>query len=90
MPSGGVKLNLCILWEDELRAASKLLMELQDEDSDDVWSEKAKLALQSCMTALWGLKDDSAVVMIGASELHLRMKPLDQPNAAPSEQGEKK
>jgi hypothetical protein len=73
MPSGGAKLNLCILWEEELRTASRLLMELQDDDTDDVWSEKARNALQACMTALWGLTDDKMAVMVGAGELHRRM-----------------
>lgn len=67
-------LNLCILWEDELRTAAKLLREAAALTDDDQRARAMATAYRACQVALYGLKDDSHVVMIGADGLRKRRK----------------
>ena len=64
-----VNLNLCILWEDELRTAAKLLREAAAITDDDQRAVAMISAYRACQVALYGLKDEHVVVMIGAGEL---------------------
>lgn len=82
-------IELCILWEDELRLAAKMLHAMHDENDPEAYREKAVTALQACSTALYGLHDDGKVaVMLGASELHKRVR--DSRSAAERESQEGK
>ena len=62
-------LTLCILWEDELRAAAKLLHEVPTISDDDERAQAMVTAYRACAVALHGLTDDKVVVMISAREL---------------------
>ena len=63
-----ISLHLCILWEDELRAAARALYAMKEANKDD-FPDKARDALNACLVALHGLKDDRVAVMLGASEV---------------------
>ena len=66
--SHNATITLCILWEDELRTAARLLAEMQAADND-TFQEKARAALQASLTALHGLTDDKTAVMLSTAEL---------------------
>lgn len=76
--SDKVTINLCILWEDELRTAARLLAEMQAA-SDDSFQEKARAALQASLTALHGLTDDRTAVMLSSAELRKSSKRKAKP-----------
>lgn len=63
-----VKLNLVILWEDEIRIASKLLKLAQEASENDA-PAAAQAAYAACMTALWGINDNSVAVMLASSAI---------------------
>ena len=68
-------ITFCILWEDELRNASKLLAVANDMSNDDPGLGKAQsVAWAACTIALHGLTEDKSVVMMAARELGKRMK----------------
>ena len=63
-----VNAKLCILWEQEIRAAAKALAALQEEGiSDDEYRDRAVRALNACLVALHHVDDDAAVVMVAAA-----------------------
>jgi hypothetical protein len=68
--SDSAKVQLCIVWEDELRTAAKLLRAMEDAETDDDYQVAASHALRACCTALWGVADDHCLVMLGAASLH--------------------
>jgi hypothetical protein len=70
--------NLTILWDDELRLASRLLKEAHDEQDEDARSLKMVEAYRACQVALWNLGED-ALVVIGAGEIRRRVRGEDQP-----------
>ena len=83
--AGGVTLQLCVIWEQELRQAAKALATMH-EASDAEWPEKARIALDACSVALYGLTDERTPVMIGAAKLKEEMlKQQDSPHAASSD-----
>lgn len=65
-----VNLNICIVWENEIRAASKLLQAARDEKDEDARLQRMTEAYAACEVALYGIHDDSAVVMCGSAQLH--------------------
>lgn len=69
---GTANLKLCILWEDELRLASKLLKVAQEAPEDKA-AEAGAAAYAACMVALWGLADDANAVLLAAADI--RPKP---------------
>ena len=70
-----VKIALCILWEAELRQAARLLATANSLPSGDPDEENACMAAYAaCATALAGLTDDKAVVMIASDEIRKRAK----------------
>lgn len=69
-------ISLCVLWEDELRAASRLLKAAHDAPDDQV-VEAAQMAYAACEIALGGITDDRHIVMIAPSDL--RLKPEAKP-----------
>ena len=68
-------ITLCILWEDELRTAAKLLAEMNASSEDD-FPQKARNALTACVVALHGLTDERTAVMLSTSELRKHTKAL--------------
>ena len=63
-------LKLCVLWENELRIASKLIHAVHDlpaETPEDVKDKAARDAFLAATVALWGLTDDSACVLAAGS-----------------------
>jgi hypothetical protein len=73
--ASNANVNLCILWEDEVRTAARLLHELHEAsgtDDEERESGLASAALVACMTALWGLTDDRAAVILASREIRKR------------------
>lgn len=66
--SDTAQISLCILWENELREAAKLLAELRDA-SDAEYNAKAAAALNACLVALHSLTDEKHPVLISADEV---------------------
>ena len=60
-----VKLNLCILWEGELRKAAKLLATAQATPTGPEQNNAVVTAYAACLVALHGLTDDHIAVMVG-------------------------
>lgn len=72
--SDAVTLNLCILWEGELREAARLIHEAHAEDLDDeTRGVKMAEAFNAATVALWGLTAEHACVLVGSDEI-LRSK----------------
>lgn len=70
-----VELSLCILWEEELRTAARLLHRSADESlSEEDRNEAAVQGFSAAMVALWGLTDDRACVLIGSDEIRKARK----------------
>ena len=68
-----IKLRLVILWEDEIRLASKLLREAQEAPEEHA-TAAAQAAYAACMTALWGIDDNDIAVMVGNAEICKKAK----------------
>jgi hypothetical protein len=66
-------LPLCILWEDELRTAARLLAEM-NEAKEEEFNTKASAALNACVVALHGLTDERIAVMLAASTIRRKGK----------------
>ena len=63
--SNKVTINLCVLWESELRQAAKLLQQCFDtEPGDPELANRMSHALTAAHAALLGLTDDKVVCMI--------------------------
>lgn len=77
-------LELCVLWEGELRAASKLIHKLHDADDQNMpnaeYNKLVMDTLNACMVALWDIGDTPIVLL--ASEKIRRKR------SAPSGGGE--
>lgn len=69
-----VPLQIIILWEGELRQASKLLHEAESETDDDKRSIKMMQAYLACVVALHGITDEKAVVLCGSEEIRQRAR----------------
>ena len=66
---------LCILWEDELRTASRLLAAANDlPDGDPGMANALQAAYAACAVALHGLTDYNHPVLIGSDGLRKRGK----------------
>ncbi len=81
--SNAVNLNLCILWEDELRAAARLLHTAHEicegaNTSEEAKDAAASAAYQACMVALWGLRDDHAAVLMASGEIRRFSNPCQE------------
>ena len=66
------KLNLCILWEDELRQAAKLLakaLAIYHNVPENEYALAAAEAYAACAAALHGLTDDHSVAMLTSGHL---------------------
>ena len=67
--------KVTIVWADELRIAAKLLQEARDAAAaEPVDEEKAQSlftqAYAACEVALFGIKDDDGLVILGSEQLH--------------------
>ena len=85
-----VNIQLCILWEDELRAAAKALRAFAQASEETTQAESNQLfrtAVNACLVALWGLTDEHACVMIGAGELNKRAKRSSEPQTSEQKSG---
>ena len=72
-----VDISLCILWENELRAAAKALQALEVA-KDAEYSTRAVDALNACMVALHSLTDEKHVVLIGADALRKNIAAVEK------------
>ena len=63
--SAGANIKLVLLWEAELRAAGRALAKANETGTNDDWA----VAMGACMTALAGVEDDSALVLIAADAI---------------------
>jgi hypothetical protein len=64
-----IKLNVLILWEAELRAASKLLRIAREETNEDLVMQRMTEAYAACEAALIGIEEHKAVVICGNDAL---------------------
>lgn len=71
-------LKLCVLWEDELRKAAKLLHAAETifkrEGETDDYAAVASMAYAACRIALLGLEDDAQIAMVAKPEV--RQQPI--------------
>jgi hypothetical protein len=65
--------TLCILWEDELRTASRLL-QIANDMPDDAQDRLTAIqqAWGACSVALAGLSDEKTVVMLGSDAIRIK------------------
>jgi len=63
--SSKAEMTLCILWEDELRTAARLLDVAQTCPDEDA-SKAMAAAYGACLVALNGLTDEKTAVMVSA------------------------
>ena len=63
--SSRADMTLCILWEDELRTAARLLEVAQTCPDEDA-SKAMAAAYGACLVALHGLADEKTAVMVSA------------------------
>lgn len=78
--TNNVSIALTILWEDELRAASRLLREAHEQPDEELRGEMMANAYAACQTALWGLKDDHAIVLLANSEIRRQVPTTEPPS----------
>lgn len=69
------EMKVTVVWADELRAAAKLIQEARDAASNEpVDEEKAQSlftqAYAACEVALFGIKDDDGLIILGSEQLH--------------------
>jgi hypothetical protein len=69
-----VTLHLCVLWEDELREAARLLHAVKKMPEGDKRDGMIGAAYQACMVSLWGLTDDRVAVLVGSGEIKARAR----------------
>jgi len=67
-------MKFCILWEDELRTASKLLHAAEECEDEDQQAALATQAYGACFVALYHLKDDHTLTMLASRDV-VRRKP---------------
>lgn len=67
--SDATHINLCILWEGELREASRLFMAAANEPDEARQRVLINEAYHAGEAALWGLTDDHACVLVGSDEI---------------------
>ena len=71
--SDSARIHLCLLWEDELRLAAKLVQVVNAMDDNDPERKKAiQSAWGACSAALYGLTDEKAAVMLANPEIKIR------------------
>ena len=62
--------KVCILWEEEVRMASRLLKSAYAEGlTPEEEQTRLKNALKACLVALWGVDDDAGCVILGSRDL---------------------
>jgi hypothetical protein len=67
--SDTANIRICILWENELKAASKALRAFADKQEDESSNKLLQQAVSACLAALWNIDDDCALAIIGAGSL---------------------
>lgn len=75
-------ISLCILWENELREAARLLADLKDA-RDEEYSSRAVKALNACLVALHSLTDEKHPVLISADDVRKYIGGVSKGEAAP-------
>lgn len=65
------KLNLCVLWEQEIRAAAKALEAYRLLSNDETATDEVKAAalvkaLQTCHAAVYGAQEDSNCLVLSS------------------------
>jgi hypothetical protein len=71
--SNSVQVHLCILWEDEIKVAARLLKDVHDykhtdgETSDQAFGDLVTSALNACMTALWSAEDETRPLLLSSA-----------------------
>lgn len=79
-------LNLCILWEGELREAARLIHQAYDEKLPEAQRGDLMVrAMTAAATALWGLTDDHACVLVGSDEIRKIRKRKQLPTSEPGQ-----
>lgn len=66
--------RIVVLWDDEVRQAAKLLREWHDCQDEAQRDRLAVDAFNACLVALWGVREDSALVMLGSSAIQRMLK----------------
>jgi hypothetical protein len=66
-----VSVTLCILWENEIRVASRAIHAFNDYDGDDEVQRRrlAGEAFEACRCALWDVRDGASLVLTSAPRL---------------------
>ncbi len=67
-------ISLCILWEDELRAAADLLQKANDAPEDEMQQSAMQAAWAACSVALHGLTKEKTVVLLAAATVRVPRK----------------
>ena len=87
--SENTTIKLCILWEGELREAARLLHQAHAEGlDDDTRSEAMNQAFLAAVTALWGLTDDHACVLVGSDEIRKKRATIAKKRSADPTSGQ--
>lgn len=74
---GHAKFELTILHEREIRLAAKALRAWQEDKAGD--EQIAMVAVQACMTALYGADKDCPIVIASEGALRMAMQPKETP-----------
>lgn len=88
--SDATSINLCILWEVELRKASRLIHEAHaDGLTDEARGIAMSKAFSAATVALWGLTADHACVLVGSDEILKARKKQRRTTPTSNEQSSK-
>jgi hypothetical protein len=61
--------RIVVIWDDEIRSAAKLMREWHDCEDEDERDKLAITAFNACLVALWGVREDSPLLMLGSGSI---------------------
>jgi hypothetical protein len=61
--------QITVLWADEVKQAAAAMRAWHDCKDDELRQKLMVVAFNAALVALWGIKDDTALVMLGARDI---------------------
>lgn len=79
------KLEVVILWDNEIREAARLLHAWHDSPDKDSRPDLMADAFNACLVALWGVREGTGLVMLGSRDIERLARPSPEFMLEPSE-----
>lgn len=61
--------QITVLWADEVKMAAAAMRQWHDCQDDEQRQRLMVVAFNAALVALWGIKDDTALVMLGSRDI---------------------